>query len=101
MQRHQTGLAELRAADRRLPVDLAEFRVEIDDYAAAITEAHDGSKRALADRKRRGEAVVHTLLKFAHSVEADCKGNLPAFLSSGFQPAPTSRMQTPPLSEAM
>ena len=85
----------------RLPVDLSEFRAEIDGYAAAIAEALDGSKRAFAERKRRGEVVVHMLLKFAHYVEIECNGDLPTFLSSGFQPASTSRTQTRPLSEAI
>jgi len=85
----------------RLPVDLAEFRAEIDSYAAAIAEALDGGKRAFAERKRRGEVVVHMLLKLVHYVEAECNGDLPKFLSSGFQPAPTSRTKTPPLSEAI
>ena len=80
----------------RLPVDLSEFRAEIDGYAAAIAEALDGSKRAFAERKRRGEVVVHMLLKFAHYVEIECNGDLPTFLSSGFQPASTSRTQNGP-----
>ena len=85
----------------RLPVDLSEFRVEVDAFAAAIAEALDGGKRAFAERKRRGEVVVHMLLQFAHYVEANCNGQLQTFLSSGFQPAPTSRSKTPPLSEAI
>src|SRR5437867_8404211 len=85
----------------RLPVNLSEFRVEVDAFAAAIAEALDGGKRTFAERKRRGEVVVHMLLQFAHYVEANCNGQLQTFLSSGFQPAPTSRSNTPPLSEAI
>src|SRR2546427_6703905 len=49
----------------RLPVDLSEFRVEVNAFAAAIAEALDGGKRAFAERKRQGEVVVHMLLQFA------------------------------------
>ena len=34
-------------------------------------------------------------------METNCNCQLQTFLSSGFQPAPTSRTKTPPLSEAI
>src|SRR5262245_17034020 len=88
-------------AHPRLPIDLLEFRMEVDKFSAAIAEALDGGKRAFAERKQRGEVVAHMLLQLAHHVETNCNGQLQTFLSSGFQPAPTSRTKAPPLSEAI
>lgn len=85
----------------RLPVDLTEFRAEVDGFSESISAALDGGKQAFAERKRRGEVVTHMLLQYAHYVEAACKGHMLTFLSSGFEPAPTSRTKTAPLSEGI
>jgi hypothetical protein len=83
----------------RLPVDLAELRAQIDDFSDSITAALDGSKLAIADRNRKGDILVHSLLQLAHHAEDHCGNDMPTFLASGFDPAPNSRTKTPPQSE--
>jgi hypothetical protein len=86
----------------RPPVALAELKGLNDNYATAIAAAaQDGGKNAIAVRDQMGETVVQMLRKLAHYVEAVCEGEMDTFLSSGFAPAPASRIQTPPLSKSI
>jgi hypothetical protein len=85
----------------RLPVDLSVFRSEVDDFALSTAAALDGGKQAIADRKQKGDRVIHSLLQFAHHAEAHCNGEITTFLESGFEPAPNTRTKTPPLSETI
>ena len=87
------------SAFSNLPVSLSDLRTEIDGYAAAVAESLDGSKRVFAETKARQEVLVHMLLLLARHVEIHCKGDMATFLKSGFLPRPTTRNQTPPLSE--
>lgn len=84
------------------PVALAELKGLNDNYAVAIgVAAQDGGKNAIALRDQVGDKVVQMLRKLAHYVEATSDGDMETFLSSGFAPAPSSRMKTPPLSESI
>src|SRR5262249_26975570 len=85
----------------RLPVDLSEFKSQIDDLTLSTAAAEDGGKQAIADRKQKGDRVIHSLLQFAHHAEAHCNGEMVTFLESGFDPAPNTRTKTPPLSETI
>jgi hypothetical protein len=85
----------------RLPVDLSEFRSQIDDLLMSTAAALDGGKQAIADRKQKADRVIHSLLQLAHHAEANCNGEMTTFLESGFEPAPSTRTKTPPLSETI
>ncbi len=82
-----------------LPFDMATFKAAIDSYAAALDEAFDGSKKAIAERNHQREVVIKMLRQLAHHVEAASKDDVTVFLSSGFEVRPTGRMKTPPLSQ--
>ena len=56
-----------------LPFDIAVFKTAIDGYAAAVNEALDGSKKAIAERNRQREVVIKMLRQLAHHVEAASK----------------------------
>src|SRR5947207_7840122 len=83
------------------PVSMAELRMAIDNFAAALTAALDGGAKAIAQRNVLGEALGRLLRKLAHYVEANCNDDLPTFLSSGFQPRTTARTQSQPVSETI
>jgi hypothetical protein len=85
----------------RLPVDMADLRAQIADFSGSIAAAMDGGKQAIADRNRKGDILVHSLLQLAHHAEAHCRNDMQTFLSSGFEPARNSRTKTPPLSETI
>jgi hypothetical protein len=85
----------------RLPVDLAELRGQIDDFSDSAAAAMDGGKQAIADRNRKADILVGSLLLLAHHAEAHCRNDMKTFIASGFQPAPNSRTKTPPLSETI
>jgi hypothetical protein len=83
------------------PFNLMELRAKNDAYLNSITAAIDGGKTAIALRDDLGQGIIEMLRKLAHYVQAACEGDMETFLSSGFLPAPTSRTQTPPLSETI
>jgi hypothetical protein len=85
----------------RLPVDLSELRAQIDDFSASMTAAMDGGKLAIAERKRKGDTLVQTLLKLAHHAEDHCGNEMQTFRASGFDAAPNARTKTPPLSDTI
>ena len=84
-----------------LPFDIAVFKTAIDGYAAAVNEALDASKKAIAERNRQREVVIKMLRQLAHHVEAASKDDLTVFLSSGFDLRPTGRTKTPPVSQSI
>jgi hypothetical protein len=65
----------------------------------SIVEALDGGRRERAKLKSQRELVVNMMRELAHYVEANCNGDELLLRSSGFEPAPTTRVQTPPLSK--
>ncbi len=82
-----------------LPVDLALLKSTLDAYSVAIGEARDGGKKAIAARNRLGEEVVLLLRGLATYVELNCKNDMNAFLSSGFQPRSSTRTAAQPLDQ--
>jgi len=82
-----------------LPFDIAVLKTAIDGYAAAVNEALDGSKKAIAERNRQREVVIKMLRQLAHHVEAASKDDLTVFLSSGFDVRLTMRARSQPVSE--
>jgi hypothetical protein len=77
------------------PVDLAAFKTAIDAYTAAVSAAIDGGKKATAARDKARSDVMLMLRLLGHYVEANCKNDMPTFLSSGFSVA-APRPKTPP-----
>ena len=67
------------------PVDLAVFLTAISKYAAAVVVALDGSKQAIANRKKLREVVVKMAEQLGHHVEAASNDDPAVFTSSGFQ----------------
>jgi hypothetical protein len=81
------------------PFPLSDLRTETDNLGDAIVKAMDGDKQARAELKHQREIVVNMLRELAHYVEANCRGSEELLRSTGFEPAPTTRKQTPPLSK--
>ena len=78
-------------------VDLVVFKTAIDSYAAAVVQALDGGKQAIATKnKLRGEAIKMAE-QLAHYVEANCHGDLQIFTSSAFQLRSTTNAPPQPL----
>ncbi len=82
-----------------LPIDLALLKTTLDAYSAAIADARDGSKKAIALRDRLGGDVIRMLKGLALYVELNCKEDMNTFLSSGFQPRSSTRMPAQPLDQ--
>jgi hypothetical protein len=83
------------------PFDLLDLDAQIARYSQWVTEAADGSKKAKAESKRQRQILVNMLRELAHYVEANCKGDMTLFLTSGFEAVPTARTKTAPLSETI
>jgi hypothetical protein len=80
------------------PVDMASFRAAIDAYTAASAATLDGGKSATVERDKRRSDVIIMLRLLGHYVEAACKNDMNAFVSSGFVPASTARTGPQPVS---
>lgn len=81
------------------PFPLSDLKTEIGGLRDSIVQAQDGGKLARAELKQRRQLVVNMLRELAHYVEANCNGDEQLLRSSGFEPAPKARVQTPPLSK--
>src|SRR5207244_1814279 len=84
-----------------LPIDLALLKTTLDAYSAAIADARDGSKKAIALRDRLGGDVIRMLKGLALYVELNCKADMNTFLSSGFQPRSSTRTPAQPLDQPL
>jgi hypothetical protein len=83
------------------PVDVTTLKAETDALAQANSAALDGGKAAIAQRDRQKETVVSHLVQLGHYVEANCKGDMTIFLSSGFTAVSLTKSKTPPVSESI
>ena len=81
------------------PIDMNAFKADIDSYSGVITEALDGSKKAISEKKKKREALTKSLRLLGRYVEIMCKNDMPTFLSSGYEAASTTRTSAPPLSD--
>jgi hypothetical protein len=79
------------------PVSPAELKAAIAAYAVSSAAALDGSKTAVADRKRKRADLTIMARLLGHHVEVACNGNMATFLSSGFEAATTTRTAPQPL----
>jgi len=76
------------------PIALADFKVAIDAYTAAVATALDGGKSAIVERHKCRADVIVKFRLLGHYVEGACNNDMKAFVSSGFLPA-TTRQRTP------
>ena len=81
------------------PIALDVFKAAIDAYMTAISNAADGSKKAIVERNKLQEAVARMMRQLGHWVEANCEQDLSNLRSSGFQAASMSRVPTAPLTQ--
>ena len=82
------------------PVSMEALAAQIETYSSWIVEAMDGSRKAIAERDRQGAELIKMLRELAGYVEYIAE-DMASFLSSGYQPSPNTRTQTPPLSESI
>jgi len=64
-----------------------------------MAQSLDGSKKVIAEKKKQKEVVVKKLRLLARYVEVTCKNDMAIFVSSGFEPASTSKAQPQGLSQ--
>jgi hypothetical protein len=80
------------------PIAMAEFEAGIASLSAAVEEAIDGGKIAIAEKKRQREAMNRKVVQLGHYAEYACNNDLFALTSSGFMVAgqPSDVMPSPP-----
>ena len=83
------------------PVDQPTMKAATDALLAAITAAAGGGKQAVTTMHHAKDAVVSILEQLATFVSVNSKGDMNAFMSSGFTPRATAKSKTPPVSESI
>jgi len=81
------------------PVDPGVFKSALDAFSAAIAEALDGSKKAIAERHNCRQVALEMVVLLGHHVQAMSKNDLATLLSSGFEAKSTTRTAPQPLSQ--
>jgi hypothetical protein len=95
------GLLASSAIYNRLPVDLPTYQQAVTAFESAIPAALDGSKTAIAQKKKLRDEASKIYILNAHYVEAACNSDMATFLLSGFRAVSTARTMTPPTSESI
>jgi hypothetical protein len=85
----------------RLPVDLPSYQQSVAAYESSIPATLDGSKTAVAQKKKLRSAAIKMYSQIAHYVAANCNDDMATFLLSGFQAVSTTRTRTPPASDSI
>ena len=83
------------------PVDQATMKAANDTLQTSIAAAATGAKQAITAKNHAKEAVVLILDQLAAYVQANSKGDMNAFMSSGFIPVSSTKTKTPPVSESI
>lgn len=83
------------------PVDQATLKAANDALQSAITAAAGGGKQAITAKNHAKDAVIPLLDQLATYVSVNSKGDVNAFVSSGFTPKSTAKSKTPPVSETI
>src|ERR1051326_450544 len=81
------------------PVDPGVFKAALDAFSAAIAEALDGGKKAVAERHNRRQIAVEMAVLLGRYVQITSKNNLATLLSSGFEAKSIKRSAPQPLSQ--
>jgi hypothetical protein len=77
------------------PVDIATLKALRISYAAALTNSLDGGRKAMIERNKQREVVIHAMQQIAKYVELHCQNDMGIFLSSGLKPASSSKAPQP------
>jgi hypothetical protein len=83
------------------PVDQPTMKAATDALQAAITAAAGGGKQAITAKNHAKDAAVTILDQLATYASVNSKGDMNAFMSSGFTPKSTAKSKTPPVSETI
>jgi len=83
------------------PVDQPTMKAANDTLQAAISAAAGGGKQAITAKNHAKDAVVTILDQLGTYVSVNSKGDMNAFMSSGFTPKSTAKAKTPPVSETI
>ena len=84
-----------------LPVDLASYKADIDQFSALIIDAEDGGKKAISAKNKKRIEVTKSYTLLGHYVEMACNDDLATFNTSGFtQVAAKVKTAPVPLTEA-
>jgi hypothetical protein len=81
------------------PIDMPVFKTAIDAYAAAVAAALDGGKAAITARDKRRADMILMLRQLGHYVEVASKGDMNAFVTSGFVAKVTVRGPEQPVGQ--
>jgi hypothetical protein len=77
------------------PVDLKTVQAAVDDLKAALAAQLNGGRAATAEKKNKQAALIELLRSLRYYVDDRCGNDLSVLLSSGFQPAVTTRVRSP------
>src|ERR1051326_507553 len=81
------------------PVDIAVLKAGNDRFKVLVVESFDGSKKVIADKKKQRKAVTKMLNLIGRYVQLACEDDMAIFMTSGFLPASTAKVQAAALSE--
>jgi hypothetical protein len=76
-------------------VDLKTVQAAADELDAALAAQAHGGKIATAEKNNKQEALIAVLRKLKHYLEDNCGSDPTVLLSSGFQPASSTRNISP------
>jgi len=82
------------------PVSMEALLTKIEELSLGMAATMDGSRTAFAERNKQFEELRKMLVQIGHYVEATA-ADVMAFITTGYELAPTSRKQAPPLSESI
>lgn len=83
------------------PVDQATMKASNDALQAMIAAAATGAKQAITARNHAKDNSAAILDQLAIYVKVNSKGDMNAFVSSGFTPKSSTKNSTPPVSESI
>jgi hypothetical protein len=83
------------------PVDQVAMKAANDTLQAAIAAAATGTRVAVTAANHAKEAVILILDQLVSYVQANSKGDMNAFMSSGFIPVSSTKTKTTPVSETI
>ena len=76
-------------AYRNPPISMAAFEAGIVSFSAAVVEALDGGKIAIAEKDKQRTVMTRMLVQLGYYVEFACNNDLATLISSGFRVWPS------------
>lgn len=76
------------------PIKIGDLRAANQKFSALIAEALNGDRRITAQKNNQREVVINMLKLLGRYVEVTCNGEMDVFLSSGFEPLSTTKVQS-------